>query len=260
MTFEFQKLVVESDFTKTHKLIYGESGTGKTTFAACMTDKQGRPPYFIFTEKGHGVLNIWGQQITSWEGLIKLKELLTGPKKKELLEKFSCLVLDVGGDMDEMCARYTAAKHKAAHIGDLPHGKGWAAHEEEFKAVLNSLFALMPITLIAHSQQKEFMWNGEIIKAVAPQFSKRVMYYVNGKVDFILYMQPANTKKEHPEITMVPELSRVAKARYPHMMKAFRNHKGNPQQTYKEMLKTFDTTPSPAETIQAADHPLLEAN
>lgn len=259
MSFQFQQMTVETDFTKTHKLVYGEAGTGKTTFANAMVSSEGKPPFFVFTEKGNGTLKPWGQQITTWDGFLKLKDILLGQKKQELMDKFGCLVFDVAGELDEMCARWVASTNKVKNIADLPHGKGWAAHEEAFKDAMKDFFMTMPCVLTAHVHDKEFLWNGEMVKALAPRFSKRIMYYVNGKVDFIMYMQAANSKKEHREITMVPELGRVAKARYPHMNRAFRNHKDDPKRTWNDMVEHFKKAPSEPVLVEAEEHPALHA-
>lgn len=261
MAFEFKQMEVEADLAKTHRIIFGEPGTGKTTFAAAMRDKDGKPPYFIMTEKGNGVMRLWGQQITTWDGLIRLKGILLGPKKAEFLSKFGSIAFDVIGDLDEMAAKYAAEINKVKNIADLPHGKGWVAQEEQFKAVFDDFLRTMPCIFIAHVEEKQHLWQGETVNVQKPRFSKRIGYYLNGKTDFIMYTQPANTKKEHREIAMVPETGRWGKARYPHMNRSFRNHKNDAGRTWDEMMAHFQLAPEDkSNDLEETTEPVQEAN
>lgn len=241
MAFEFQQMSVEDDFTKTHKLLYGEPGTGKTTFAAHMTSSEGKPPYFIMTEKGNGILRPWGQQVGHWDGFIKLRDILLGPKKQEALDKFGCLVFDVIGDFEDMAAKKAAELTKVQHIADLPHGKGWVLHEEVLRAGIQPLMQLLPCVFIAHVKDKIISVEGKDQTVLTANLGKRGFNFLNGKVDFVMYFQNPTSQSEHRLINMTPVLGRVSKSRYPHMNRAFRNHKDDPKKTWDEMKAQFAT-------------------
>lgn len=248
MAFEFAQMDVEQDFTKTHKLLYGEPGTGKTTFAAHMTDSEGKPPYFIFTEKGNGILRPWGQHVTSWEGFLKLQAILLGPKKQEFADKFGCIVFDVIGDFEDMAAKFAARSSKVQHIADLPHGKGWVLHEEVLRAGIQPLMEAHPSVFIAHTKDKTLHIDEKDVTVLTANLGKRAFNFLNGKVDFVMYFQNPTTKSEHRTVSMFPVLGRVTKSRYPHMNRAFKNYKDDPKRTWDEMKTAFQTeTPAPKE-------------
>lgn len=237
--FEFKQMTVETDFANTHKLFYGAPGTGKTTLATVMRNSQGKPPYFVFTEKGNGVTQPWGQEITNWTGFLRLRDILLGTKKEELLERFGNLVFDVISDFEDLAGKYVADKAKVSNIADLAHGKGWVLHEEALKDGLLPLMNVMPCTFIAHVKDKQILNNGELVTILTSNLGKRAFNFLNGKVDFIMYFEPPHKKAEHVEISMRSELSRTAKSRYPQMNRSFRNVKDKPEATWEAMVNCF---------------------
>lgn len=243
----FKKTKLKRDFSKLNKLLYGFPKTGKTTLAATQIDDEGKEPLFIATEDGHHALEVYAQKVTSWAGFLKLVEIL---KKNAtvLQEQHSCFIVDLVSDLDAMCAEYVAEKNNVKHIADMDFGKGFALQRQEFQAGIKELFAILPVTFIAHGSEKELNWNGEKIKVQAPSLSKGCLEFVNGKVDCIMWLIPATSKKLHPEVTMKNTTMSIAGSRYKQLARNFPLYVNDPARTYKEIQKVFaDETEAPVE-------------
>lgn len=228
----------QTDFAKLNKLIYGFPKTGKSTFASLMKDKEGKPPAFIATEDGHGALAVNARRVTSWDGFLRLVE---GVKKEEAAIKaeFSCFVIDLVSDLDEMAASFICKQNNVKSLADLPHGKGWSLHKTVFRAAMNELNGVLPVNYICHSIEKEIMWNNELLKTQYPDLGKQCLAYVNGKVDVIMWIAPANSKKTYPEIIMKNTTTCVAGSRFPQLVRNFVFKPESLAETYQEMSKVF---------------------
>ncbi len=234
----FPKQPLQNDFAKLNKLIYGFPKSGKSTFASLMKDSAGRPPAFIATEDGHGALGVNGRRVTSWEGFLRL---ITEMKKieGELKAEFSCFVVDLVSDLDDMCAQHVCKQNHIAALGDLEHGKGWFLHKTQFRAAMNDINGILPVSYICHSVEKEIIWNTEKIKTQAPDLGKQCLAYVNGKVDMIMWIAPANSKKEYPELIMKNTTTCIAGSRFPQLVRNFQFIPGRLSETYAEISKVF---------------------
>lgn len=234
----FKRTTPKRDFAKLSKLIYGWPKSGKSTFAAQQIDADGREPLFITSEDGHDALGVFAQRVTSWNGLSKLSEDIL--KNAEVIkQQHSCFVLDLISDFDIMCAETTAKKNNVVHLADLDFGKGWALQKQEFQRVIKELMLVLPCTFIAHSADKELMWNNEKIKVQAPSLSKGALEFINGKVDVIAWMTPSNNKKEYPEVVMKNTLTSIAGSRHRQLCRSFTFYPENPARTYGEIQKAF---------------------
>lgn len=227
-----------TDFSRLNKLIYGWPKTGKTTFASYQVDTRGKEPLFIATEDGHHAIEVYVQRVTNWEGFLKLIDLLRS-HKEQVKHDHSCFVIDLVTDLDAFCQEYVAKKAKIQHIADLEFGKGFALVAQEFQSAMRELMSLLPVTFIAHSQERDLVWNNEKIKVQAPSMSKKCLEYVNGKVDAIIWMTPANTKKAKPELTMRNSLTSIAGSRYKQLAKTWVFDTDDPSKTYKDIQKVF---------------------
>jgi AAA domain len=226
------------DFSKLSKLIYSFPKTGKSTFASFMRDKDGRPPLFIATEDGHKALKVHAVKTTAWEGFLRLLQKLE-EQADQLRKEHSCFILDLVSDLDDMCTQHICQTNYIKTLADMEHGKGWALHKQEFRAGINRLFNLMPVTFICHGSEKEVMWNNEKIKIQFPSMTKSCMEYVNGKVDIIMWISPANSKKEYPEIVMQNTTTCVAGSRFPQLVRNFPYYPDKPLSTYQEIERAY---------------------
>lgn len=234
----FQQSTIETDFTRTHKLIYGYPGTGKTTLASVMIDAAGRKPAFGATEDRHSSLQVARARIKSWEGFVKFVDWVEG-NKVQMAAEHSSIVLDVVSDLDAWSATHVAHTKNVEYVGDLDMGKGWKLHRETFQKQMDRLMALMPIVFICHAQEKRVVWNGEQVVTQAPNLSKGAMEYINSKVDTIMFITPPTTKKEFPQVSMRPNLAYIAKAAQKALCREFEFSPENPGATYKEICAIY---------------------
>lgn len=247
MAYTIGKTKPHADFTKCHKLFYGPEGSGKTTLAAKMKDERGKYPFFILAEDGQGDLELDAVRIYNWQDLLDFvdKEIVGNQKFREKLKnEHSCLVFDPINFIDDMAADHVSKANKVTYIGDLPHGKGWNAHELAFKTLFQRFVNFMPCVFLAHLTDREFLYNAETVKILAPTLGKRTMRYVNSVVDIIGFCAPANSQREHRSVIFRPELGRVAKSRFAHMNRTFVNKEGAAAQTWAEMQKVFGERPA----------------
>lgn len=236
----FKKTEVKRDFSKTNKLIYGFPKTGKTTLCSHMKDLSGKEPLFIMTEDGSGELEIYSQRVTSWEGFTQLVKHVIIPKKKEIIEQHSCIVIDLISDIDEWSGRFVEKENKISHLSDLEYGKGWCEQEKVLKDIFLPLLNVLPITFIAHSTEKEIIWQGEKIKLQAPLLSKRALNFINGKVDLIAFILPASKMNENSQLVIEPSIGHIAGSRYKSIIGTYEIDNADMSKTYAAIQTSFN--------------------
>ena len=145
-------------------LIAGESGVGKTTFAA-----QDENPLFICFEKGLASLPVDFVEAKDHVELEAIREHLIGLIKEKKFP-YTSIVLDGLDDLvpliDGMILAWAHSKFKkevmdnVQGIGDIPNGNGWVRRLIYAKHWLN-MFSQFPCALIllSHTKQKT-MGNG----------------------------------------------------------------------------------------------------
>jgi hypothetical protein len=211
----FQKTELKKDFNQLSKLIFGLPKSGKSTIASKMIIGE-RMPLFISTEDGLGALEVYAQRVDCWSKFLKVKDYII-ENKDAVREKFSTLVVDLVSDLDEMCTAYICEKNKVKSLADLPFGSGWYKQSTEFQFAISQLFNVLPVTFICHCKEKEFNYNGASTKIQAPSLQQRCFDFVNGKVDCIGFIIPANDKKDKPALTFRPSMMAVAGSRFDFM-------------------------------------------
>lgn len=243
----FAKSVKKTEWASTNKCIYGYPKTGKTTIAAAQRTTDGREPLFVATEDGHGALEVYVQRVTSWEGFVRLCDHIS--KNGQAIQgQHSCIVCDLVTDLDQWCGQAVAKKFNVAHISDMDFGKGYSLAKEEFQVQLNKLMAVLPVTFIAHAAEKEIVWNGEKIKVQSPSLGKGALDFVNAKVDSIIYLSPASSKKEKAELLCRAEKGIIAGTRFPQLAKSFEVDYANPSSTIAAIQAAFSMTAQKGES------------
>lgn len=233
--------VPNTDFAKVHKLLYGFPKIGKTRFAYTMRDTAGKPPLFIMTEDGLGSLAAHHCRIkTGWEGFIKAVEYIVANKDQIRLDH-SCIILDHMTDLDAWCSTYVAKMKNVEYIGDLEQGKGWKLLREQFQKPLHALMEVLPCVFIAHAQDKRLKWEGaeEMVPMQAPSMGKAALEFINGKVEAIMFVLPADNKHLYPRITMWPSVSYVAGCRQRRVCKTYDYDPAAPEGTWAKIATEY---------------------
>lgn len=129
-------------------IIYGDAGTGKTTFGACAP-----APVFIQTEDGLGNLDATAFPLaTSFEAVMQaLQSLYTEP------HDFKTLVVDSLDWLEPLVWQQVCTTAKVPSIETLPYGKGYVEALGVWRQFFDGITALrdhktMTIIMTAHSQ------------------------------------------------------------------------------------------------------------
>lgn len=220
----FTKTELHNDFSKLNKIIYGFPKSGKTTFASKII-VNGKEPLFITTEQGHNAISVYAQSVLSddgndWEKFIKVRDYIIS-NANDIREQHSCIVIDLISDLDDMCTTYILKKNKVKSLADLEWGKGWSLQQTEFQSGINPLFRICSIVFITHTKERELSYNGDKIRTQSPTLSSRAFDFINGKVDIIGFIVPANNKREKPTLTFRPSTMAIAGSRFSFMTTDF---------------------------------------
>lgn len=215
----FKRSTPKKSFAELSKMIHGFIKTGKSTLAAQM--KVGtKEPLFIATEDGHHNLDVSVEMIYNWDSFKLLVSKIE--KNKETVQKdFSCIVIDLASDLDRMCEEYACKSLNIKHISDAQWAKGYHTQSKEFQKEMSRLFAILPITFISHTKEKEVEIEGAKYDMYQPNLSTSTKEYLNGKVDCIGFIIPSSKKSPTPRITFKPSTAIMAGTRHAWMAKDF---------------------------------------
>lgn len=129
-------------------VIYGDAGTGKTTFGACAP-----APVFLQTEDGLGNLDATAFPIATGfdEVMSALQSLYTEP------HDFKTLVVDSLDWLEPLVWKQVCKTHNVPSIEALSYGKGYVEAQAVWRQFFDGITALrdargMVIIMIAHSQ------------------------------------------------------------------------------------------------------------
>ena len=251
MALPFAKTKQKDDFSQLNKLIYGFPKTGKTTLASMMKSGD-KEPLFITTEDGHGAIEVYAQSVLEetalpdqkekhWKKFLRVRDFIV-KNREEIRKSYSCIVIDLVSDLDDMATDYILKKFKVSALADLEWGKGWTLQHAEFKDGITPLFDVLPVVFITHSREKDWTYNGEKVKIQAPTMSSRCFDYVNGKVDLIGWIVPAGTKNDKPYLTFRPSKMAIAGSRFNFLAtKDFELNYMDMQKSYTDVAEYFKT-------------------
>jgi hypothetical protein len=207
------------NFHSLHKLIYGPAKSGKTKLASEFVVER-KPPLFILTEDGDKALSLCAMRVKCWKSFIAAKDRIL-KSIEQVRREYSCIVIDLVAEVDEMASRHICNEYSVAYIGDIPHGKGWTIQKNMVREAIQELLDVMPVTFIAHAKDREVMIDGQSKKQVAPAMSSGAFEFINGKVDAIAYLRPLKGDTAKVSLSMKPSESLYAGCRFAAVAKEF---------------------------------------
>jgi hypothetical protein len=233
----FPKTKKKVSFSQTNSLLFSWPKTGKTTYASNFKFEN-KEPLFIMTESGEGILELSKARIKDWLSVIKLADLLDS-KKTEIKEQYSCFVIDLISDLDAWSGEYIAKQSQVSHISDLPFGKGFSMQKQEFQRVITKLMDILPCHFISHTKEKDVNINGVVTKVQAPTMSAGSYEFINGKVDTIMFIRPANGAVKGA-IVIEPSMLAVTGSRYPNIIGSHEFDGKNAGSVHVKLEKLFN--------------------
>jgi len=236
MLFERQEAV--KSFQELTTLVLGFAKSGKTTLHACYEQIMSKPPLFLMTEDGLGILSAYAVRISKWEGFQKLLAKLQRDNKT-LKEEFGCIIVDLIGELDAMCMQYVCKINGKESLGEIAHGKGYYIHAITFKQAVQDILALgLSVKFISHAKEKSFGSSGEGTTLYEPDISKQARQFVLGKCDAIGFIEPTKSTGDN-YINFNSQFAPDTGSRFPNIVKSFRLNHNDLSQTLLEIDTEF---------------------
>lgn len=182
--------IVSNDINEYSITLYGQGGSGKSTFANALKRKLGTSVSFFFEPRAKGLGGIKVVECTSWEVFLAYIKQLQKIKKSGQQAPFDNIIIDSSDSAYEKCAKYVMEENDWETLtGD--YGARYNAVGSEFKNAINTLRAMgFVVTFLTHEKTKEAhdVDNAAFEKS-APIVSNQIQDIVNDQVDFILYLE-----------------------------------------------------------------------
>lgn len=201
-------MIVEQPRVYPRVVILGDSGVGKTTYAAKFPK-----PLVLDVEFGLGTNDVPSIPIRSTDDFNKAVSALISEK-----HEFQTVIIDSADWLEELMVRSICRENKAKSIADLEWGRGYALLSQKWKAVVSMLDDLrargVVVVVISHATP-------EIIKRPdIPEYQRMglALQRVNDRnrlvewADIIVYV--LKSKTEARKFTVEPAVGYIAKSRY----------------------------------------------
>jgi hypothetical protein len=217
-------------------LVHGESGVGKTSWAAQIPGH-----YFVRTEEGCKGLFTYGETVASWGQFVNelVGEILKGANENwEGQRRVETLIIDVVEKLWWLCAEWIAKNKQFmvrgvaqsfTDVRHVPYGLGYSDTTTEFMRVIRLIQRVgIGVVLLSHTNYRHFKWGTEDLRRAEPDFSAGTVDEIVGECDAVGYFAiDEKVKKENQGGDLVtvsieqgrfqywqPQFLRIAKHRF----------------------------------------------
>lgn len=220
--------------------IYGQSGIGKTTFAASAPT-----PLFLATEEGTNELDVARLKVDSWEEMDQaLSELL------ETSTEYQTLAIDSLDHLEVLIHKRVAEDNEKENIESIGYAKGYIFALDYWKTFLNKLSAIRDkynknIILISHAHVKSFTdpHHNETYDRFELKMHRKASDLIKETVDMLVFAkQDIAFKKDEKQKGKVKAFDMERRVLYTELEAAFdaKNRYGLPPQIEFPAQGAFD--------------------
>ena len=191
--------VVSDDINEYSITLYGEGGSGKSTFANALKRKLGSSASFFFEPRAKGLGGIKVVECLEWNTFLAYIKQLRKLKKEGKKVPFNNIIIDSVDSAYERCTKYVLNENpdwNGTLQGD--YGARYNVLAKEFKDAITAIRNLgFIVTFVTHEKSKEAkdINNASFDKSI-PIVPGQIQDIVNDHVDFIMYLQKITVENE----------------------------------------------------------------
>lgn len=197
---ELEDNVVSDDINEYSITLYGQGGSGKSTFANALKRKLGTSVSFFFEPRARGLGGIKVVECPDWVTFTKYIKQLKKLAKEGKKVPFNNIIIDSVDSAYDKCTKSVMEQNGWETLtGD--YGARYTAVGSEFKNAISSLRELgFIVTFLTHEKTKEAhdVDNAAFEKS-APIVSNQIQDIVNDHIDFIMYLEKVTITTEDDE-------------------------------------------------------------
>ena len=189
--------VVSDDINEYSITLYGQGGSGKSTFAKALKRKLGTSVSFFFEPRAKGLGGIKVVECTTWDVFLAYIKQLKKLKKDGRQVPFNNIIIDSVDSAYDKCTKYVMEENDWETLqGD--YGARYTTVGGEFKKAISDLREMgFIVTFLTHEKTKEAhdVDNAAFEKS-APIVSNQIQDIVNDHIDFIMYLEKVTVTDE----------------------------------------------------------------
>lgn len=181
--------VVSDDINEYSITLYGEGGSGKSTFANALKRRLGSSASFFFEPRAKGLGGIKVVQCNTWNTFLAYVKQLKQLAKAGTKVPFDNIIIDSVDSAYEKCTKYVMEENDWETLqGD--YGARYTTVGNEFKNAIEELRNMgFIVTFLTHEKAKEdHDVNGAAFEKATPIVPSQIQSLVNDQVDMIFYL------------------------------------------------------------------------